>query len=99
GMHAFAIQMKLSEDEGRTWSAPRLLYEAGANGGVGCWEPAAVQLASGELQLYFANEKPYPATTEQEITRIRSFDNGGSWGAAERASFRLQHRDGMPVPI
>jgi hypothetical protein len=58
-----------------------------------------MELPWGELHLYFANEKPYPDSTEQEITLMRSFDNGETWDAPERVSFRARRRDGMPVPV
>src|SRR6185312_14490038 len=66
---------------------------------TGCWEPAQIQLPSGEIDLYFSNEQPYPRTSEQEISVLRSFDDGATWSAAARASFRPGHRDGMPVPL
>ena len=39
-----------------------------------------VELPGGELQLYFANETPYPgANTDQEIGMLHSLDHGASW--------------------
>ena len=99
GVHPYAIRVLASGDNGDTWSEPRLVYEAGTVSGVGCWEPAMIQLPWGEVQLYFANENPFPDTTEQEITMLRSFDGGETWGGAERVSFRQGRRDGMPVPL
>ncbi|MFB3826460.1 MAG: sialidase family protein [Bryobacteraceae bacterium] len=98
-VHPYAIRLKISRDNGETWSESRLIYEAGTNSGAGCWEPILLELPWGELHLYFANEKPYPDTTEQEITLMRSFDNGETWGGPERVSFRAGRRDGMPVPV
>jgi uncharacterized protein (TIGR03437 family) len=99
GIHPYTIRISFSVDNGRRWSASTLVYQAGTNSGTGCWEPIQLQLASGEIQLYFSNEQPYPSTTEQQITLLRSFDNGITWSAPERASFRPGHRDGMPVPL
>ena len=99
GIHPFTIMTTVSKDNGATWEAGRLVYEAGINSGTGCWEPAQIQLASGEIQLFFANEKPYPDTTEQEITLLRSVDNGVTWGQPQRISLRPGFRDGMPVPV
>src|SRR6185436_15246566 len=93
------IKTSMSKDGGANWEAAKLVYEAGINSGTGCWEPAQIQLPSGEIQLYFANEKPYPDTTEQEITMLRSSDNGASWSSPQRISLRAGHRDGMPVPV
>ena len=82
-----------------TWGDYQLVYQAGTDHGTGCWEPAQIQLPSGEIQLFFSNEKPYPTTTEQEITLVRSHNNGATWSAPQRVSFRPGHRDGMPVPL
>jgi hypothetical protein len=99
GAHAYAIRLLSSGDSGETWSEPRVVYEAGTERGTGCWEPAMIQLPWGEVQLYFANEKPFPETSEQEIAMLRSFDGGETWGDTERVSFREGRRDGMPVPL
>lgn len=99
GVHPFAIAVCFSTGGGAAWSAPRVIYEAGTDFGTGCWEPALIRLASGEIQLFFANERPYPATTEQEITMLRSLDNGATWSQPKQVSFRAGHRDGMPVPL
>ncbi len=95
----FTIMVSASKDSGNTWSSPKQLYRAGHEFKNGCWEPAAAQLPSGEIQLFFANEGPYRSTAEQEIALIRSQDNGATWSKPERASFRAHHRDGMPVPL
>jgi hypothetical protein len=98
-VHPFTIQVAISRDNAQTWDDHRLLYEAGTDSGTGCWEPAAVLLPTGEIQLFFANEKPYPDTTEQEITLLRSYDLGETWSEPARVSFRAGRRDGMPVPL
>ncbi|MCX6631143.1 MAG: exo-alpha-sialidase [Candidatus Solibacter sp.] len=99
GIHPFTIKIAVSKDGGAAWEGGKLVYEAGTNSGTGCWEPAQIQLPSGEIRLYFANEKPYPDTTEQEISMVRSLDNGASWSAPQRISLRAGFRDGMPVPL
>jgi hypothetical protein len=99
GTHPYTIRMAISKDNGITWGDYQLLYEAGTVPGSGCWEPAQIQLPSGEIQLFFSNEEPYAATGEQEITLIRSFDNGATWSSPQTVSFRARHRDGMPVPL
>jgi hypothetical protein len=99
GIHPFTIKTSMSKDGGATWEGARLVYQAGINSGTGCWKPAQIQLPSGEIQLFFANEKPYPDTTEQEITMVRSFDHAESRGSPQRISLRAGHRDGMPVPV
>jgi hypothetical protein len=98
--HRFEIRIKLSRDAGQTWEDEQTLYRAGREFANGCWEPCAIQLPSGEIQLYFANEAPYTQSDEQEISLLRSFDNGKTWTPrAETVSFRKGKRDGMPAPI
>ena len=95
----YKIMYATSIDQGRSWSKGHDLYVAGTTPRSGCWEPIPLQLPTGELHIYFANEKPYTESDEQEISLIRSFDEGKTWGDTERVSFRSKCRDGMPVPI
>lgn len=95
----FAICTARSTDQGRTWQSSVTIYSGGREFGNGCWEPAAIQLPSGEIQVFFANEAPYRQSDEQEITLLRSTNNAVSWSAPEKISFRSGHRDGMPVPL
>jgi hypothetical protein len=95
----FRIRMARSNDNGRTWSPPQTLYSGGTNFHDGCWEPAAVQLPSGEIHVYFANEAVFPNSDEQEIALLCSRDNGRTWSDAQRVSYRKGHRDGMPAPL
>jgi hypothetical protein len=88
-----------SDDSGKSWSQGHDLYIADTEFKNGCWEPTALQLPSGEVHIYFANEAPYTESAEQEISLMRSYDEGKSWSKAERVSFRAGKRDGMPVPI
>ena len=99
GKSPYAVGLCTSDDGGETWKNHRRVYTAGIDRRTGCWEPAAVELPTGEIQLFFANEAPYPASHEQEITRLRSLDRGISWLEPEAVSFRPGHRDGMPVPL
>ncbi|MDB5105405.1 MAG: hypothetical protein JWP91_3094 [Fibrobacteres bacterium] len=96
----YFIGTKISKDGGLTWGAEARAYTGGPDAGTGCWEPAFLQLPGGELQLYFANESPYPGTSaDQEIGMLRSLDNGGTWGSYLAVSHRAGSRDGMPVPV
>jgi hypothetical protein len=95
----FAISLIRSENDGAGWTAPHTIYEAGHEFGNGCWEPVQIQLPSGEVQMFIANEGPYTSSNEQEITVFKSLDNGVTWSAGKKVSFRAGHRDGMPVPL
>lgn len=95
----FGIRCVRSTDNGKTWSAPIFIYDAMHEGNRGCWEPCFLELPSGELQCYFANEKNFPNNNDQEISMCRSFDGGLSWGEEVRISYSIGSRDGMPVPI
>ena len=95
----FAIRTKRSRDHGLTWTDERTIYEADTLFRNGVWEPAMLQLPSGELQMYISNESPYRQSDEQDITLLRSFDNGMTWHDSTRVSFRAGHRDGMPTPL
>ncbi len=92
------IAVAFSRDGGKTWTGRRRLFTGK------CWEPAAVEgptpvaPARPRIDLYFANEQPYPATNEQEISVLRSTDGGRTWVGPTAATFRRGHRDGMPVP-
>lgn len=94
----YAIVVRRSIDNGKTWLAPQLLYSAAPRFKDGCWEPSFLQLPDSELQVYFANENPYQQSDEQEISVLSSFDNGKTWSEKPRTvSFRKDRRDGMPV--
>jgi hypothetical protein len=95
----FALKVKASADGGRSWSSRATVFEAGLTGNRGVWEPVIRQLPSGALQLYAANEYPYPDSDDQEITMWRSTDRGQTWSDGTTISYRPGHRDGMPVPL
>lgn len=96
----FSIKIKRSEDGGFTWKDERLLYQADNKFENGCWEPSAIQLPNGEIQLFFANEDFYRDSEEQNISLLKSYDNGLSWSKEPLViSFRENSRDGMPVPL
>ncbi|MBR4994506.1 MAG: exo-alpha-sialidase [Alistipes sp.] len=94
----YKIMAAISDDCGKSWSE-QTLYIADTSFSNGCWEPVALELPNGEIQLYFANESPYRQSDEQEITMLRSFDGGDSWSEPETVAMRKGSRDGMPVPL
>ena len=96
----FDIRIKQSFDMGKTWTEEKILYQAGHKFEDGCWEPSAIQLPNGEIQIYFSNEGIYRNTNEQNISMIRSTNMGRTWSQQPQiVSFRTRKRDGMPVPL
>ena len=95
----FGIRCKRSTDNGVSWSDEIFVNDAQHTFEDGCWEPSMLELPSGELQLYFADEGPYTNSNEQQISLCRSFDGGKSWSTPQKISFRAGHRDGMPSPV
>ena len=95
----FGIRCRRSTDNGATWSDEIFIFDAQHTFADGCWEPSFLELPSGELQCYFANENDFTSTNEQCISMCRSFDKGLTWSAPVRVSYRQWTRDGMPVPI
>ncbi|HOK35865.1 MAG TPA: sugar-binding protein [Paludibacteraceae bacterium] len=95
----FGIRVVRSTDNGETWSDPYFIFDAHYTFDNGCWEPAFLELPSGEVQCYFANESEYTNSNEQNISMCRSFDKGITWSTPIIVSFRQGYRDGMPVPL
>lgn len=67
--------MRRSSDNGRTWSTAQIIYQGTT------WEPYALQLRSGEIQVYFTDSEPL--TADSGTAMLRSMDNGadmdGRW--------------------
>lgn len=99
------VKVMFSEDMGRTWGVSREVYRGR------CWEPAMLQLPSGEIQMYITSSQDvvdgmsYPRTV-----LIRSFDGGKTWQGKEMCgiddneaiSRTIDDRsayDGMPTGI
>lgn len=96
----FLIKTILSNDNGMSWQNDQVVYEGATEFENGVWEPTALQLPNGEIQLYFSNESIYPNSNEQNISLLRSGDNGLTWTEEpEIVSFRVGSRDGMPSSL
>lgn len=94
----YKIMAALSDDGGKSWK-PMDIYRAGMYPSDGCWEPAALELPDGSIELYFADESPYDRSDEQQISMMRSTDGGETWHGPRCIAFRSGSRDGMPVPV
>ncbi|MDF7826866.1 sialidase family protein [Pontiellaceae bacterium B12227] len=90
----YSIMMKVSSDQGKTWGKANRIFEAGNTFQTGCWEPVVLQYPDGEVQIFFANEKSYKESGEQEISMVSTRKPSKVW----TVSFRENARDGMPVP-
>lgn len=95
----YGIRARISRDNGDTWSDEIFVFDAQHTDLNGCWEPFTLQLPSGEILLFFANENDYPDSNEQNISMCRSFDGGQTWTGRQIVSYRAGHRDGMPVAL
>lgn len=95
----FGIRCRRSTDNGNTWSDEINVYDASFQGSDGCWEPTFLQLPSGEVQLYFADESPFTNSNDQQISMCRSYDKGLTWTSPQRVAYRSKYRDGMPSAV
>ncbi len=100
----YSIAVVKSTDGGKTWTSPKIIFEAGNNSGTGCWEPVFLELPDGTLQLYCASEKRYDSNAtyqyDQDIIMLTSKDGGLTWSdEVTYVSHRPGYRDGMPVPV
>jgi len=104
------IKVIYSSDGGQQWHDEQTLYEVKESsflpdneGLYGIWEPAMIQLPSGEVQLFFASEFRVPGH-DQKIMMLRSTsaqENGvRQWlrGITD-VCYTVGYRDGMPVPL
>jgi len=90
------IQIRISKNKGGVWENPIIAAKGRS------WEPAMIQLPSGEIQLYYSSEArwwPSPEPRPQEILMVRSFNNGLNWTNPIQVAFTNNTRDGMPSPL
>lgn len=69
------VELVYSDDCGLTWSRPREIYRGR------CWEPAFIELPSGEIQMYLTDSSTI-VDNDHTLTCtgiFRSFDGGNTW--------------------
>ncbi len=82
------IELIYSDDNGETWSEPREVYRGR------CWEPAFLELPSGEIQMYITDSQEIKDKGSFACTSVlRSFDGGATWQGKEMAL----HTDTEPI--
>ncbi len=95
----FGVRLRISEDNGASWSDDVFVYDGERTFDNGTWEPVILELPSGEVHLYVSDEAPYTHSGEQCIQLFRSQDKGYNWDGPETISFRPGSRDGMPTAV
>lgn len=99
------IELVYSDDAGESWSAPREVYRGR------CWEPAFLELSTGELQMYITDSQEIKDKGSFACTSVlRSFDGGATWQGKEmcthldtepisRTRWNGRGMDGMPTAV
>lgn len=99
------VEIMYSHDKGKTFSAPREMYRGR------CWEPAMLQLPSGEIQMYItSSQEVVNKVSNPRTVVIRSFDGGDTWQGKKLATYRdaepvsrtfdeRSSYDGMPTAV
>lgn len=67
------IAMVRSRDGGHTWEDYQVIYKTQT------WEPYAIELDSGEIQVYFTDSSPHVRHASAGVSLLRSFDGGRTW--------------------
>ena len=67
------IEMIRSTDGGKTWSQPYEIHH-GPN-----WEAMILELATGELQCFFSESRPWISGSHSGTSMVRSTDGGITW--------------------
>lgn len=73
------VELVFSDDNGLTWSKPTEIYRGR------CWEPAFLELPSGEIQMYLTDSSTIE-DNDHTLTCtgiFRSFDGGKTWQGKE----------------
>lgn len=53
----FGVRLHISEDNGETWGDEIFVYDGETTFENGCWEPAILELPSGEVHLYVSKHR------------------------------------------
>ncbi len=67
------IELTISSDGGKTWSDPKVIHK-GPN-----WEAMMLETASGELQCYFSESRPWISGSHSGTSMVKSTDGGETW--------------------
>lgn len=77
------IGIIFSDDWGKTWGEPRNIYRGR------CWEPAMLELPSGEIHLYLTDsQNVVDKMSCPKTSLIRSFDGGRTWQGKEECTWK-----------
>lgn len=99
------IELIYSDDSGKTWSEPVEVYRGR------CWEPAFLELPSGEIHMYITDSQEIRNKGSYSCTSIiRSFDGGKTWQGKPmayytdmepitRTKWHERGMDGMPTAV
>ena len=102
-IHPLSIVCSVSDDGGETWSQQMTVYGSKIwekDAMKGAWEPFAMELPDGRVQVYFTDNTPYYAvgdTRSNNISVVESFDGGDTWGTERIVCHSDGGWDGMPV--
>ncbi|MDY3784079.1 MAG: sialidase family protein [Candidatus Cryptobacteroides sp.] len=99
------VELCYSDDSGASWSKPVEVYRGR------CWEPAFLELPSGEIHMYITDSQEIRDRGSYACTSIlRSFDGGKTWQGKEmalntdvepisRTIWNGRGMDGMPTAV
>lgn len=82
------IAMVRSKDGGHTWGDYKIIYKSQT------WEPYAMELESGEIQVYFTDSDPHIKGASAGVSILRSFDGGYTWS---QQCYISRHFKGMSI--
>jgi len=99
------VEIMFSDDKGISFSEPREVYRGR------CWEPAMLELPSGEIHMYItSSQEVVNKVSRPRTVVIRSYDGGKTWQGKSLSTYRdaetisrtVDERfayDGMPTAV